>query len=157
MASTQNVLDALKTLEFTNEFELKQLEKIASVSTYVTFSDGTTIFQEGDASDLVYLIVEGEVSLTTKVPGRGQVVILTLGPGQLLGWSSLFSPGRKTAGAQTNKPTKAIAMNALKLIELCKEDCALGFPMMWQIADVISGRLRAARHQLLDIFEPANK
>jgi CRP/FNR family cyclic AMP-dependent transcriptional regulator len=155
MTSTQNVLEALKTLEFTSEFESKQLEKIAATSTYVTFSEGATIFQEGDASDLVYLIVEGEVSLTTKVPGQGQVVILTIGPGHLLGWSSLFTPKRKTAGAHTELPTKAIAINAVKLIELCKEDTDLGFRLMWQVADVISGRLRAAREQLLDMFEPA--
>lgn len=156
MSSTINVLEALNTLEFTREFDQKQREKMASISTYVTFSKGATIFQEGDASDLVYLIVEGEVSLTTKVPGHGQVDILTIGPGQLLGWSSLFTPKRKTAGAHTLGPTKAIAINAHKLIDLCKQNTDLGFQLMWQVADVISGRLRAAREQLLDIFETAN-
>jgi CRP-like cAMP-binding protein len=154
MSSNTNVLEALNRLEFTSGLDPKQLEKIASISTYVTFSEGATIFHENDASDLVYLIVEGEVSLTTKVPGHGQVDILTIGPGQLLGWSSLFTPKRKTAGANTKSPTKAIAINALKLIELSKENTDLGFQIMWQVADVISGRLRAAREQLLDMFEP---
>lgn len=154
MTSTHNVLQALQSLEFTQQFEMKQLEKIAAISTYVTFSNGAVIFHEGGASDLVYLIVDGEVSLTTKVPGHGQVTILTIGSGQLLGWSSLFVPKRKTAGARTNVPTEAIAINALQLIELCKEDTAFGFNIMWQVADVISGRLRAARYQLLDMFEP---
>jgi hypothetical protein len=53
--------------------------------------------------------------------------------------------------------TKAIAINAIELVELCKEDTDLGFRIMWQVADVIAGRLRAARHQLLDIFEPTKK
>jgi CRP-like cAMP-binding protein len=141
-------------MEFTSDFNVKELQKLADISTYVTFSDGATIFQEGDASDLVYLIIQGEVSLTTKVPGQGQVVILTVGAGHLLGWSSLFKPNRKTAGAHTNSATKAIAINATQLIELCKEDTDLGFQVMWQVADVISGRLRAARAQLLDMFGP---
>lgn len=153
MSSTINVLEALNTLEFTRDFGRKQLEQIASISTYVTFSEGATIFHEGDTSDLVYLIVEGEVCLTTKVPGHGQADILTIGPGQLLGWSSLFNPKRKTAGAYTISPTKAIAINAHKLIDLCKQNTELGFELMWRVADVISGRLRAAREQLLDIFE----
>lgn len=154
MTSTQNVLEALREMEFTSEFNAKELQKVADISTYVTFSEGATIFQEGDTSDLVYLIIEGDVSLTTKVPGHGQVVILTVGKGQLLGWSSLFRPNRKTAGARTNKPTKAVAINATHLIDLCKEDTALGSQVMWQVADVIAGRLRAARAQLLDMFEP---
>jgi CRP-like cAMP-binding protein len=157
MPSVHNVLRALETLEFTRGFDRKQLESMASISTYVTFSEGATIFHEGDASDLVYLIVEGEVSLKTKVPGHDQVTILTLGPGQLLGWSSLFTPQQKTAGARANKATKAIAVNALELIELCKANTALGFMVMWRVADVIAGRLRAARQQLQEIFEPSGK
>lgn len=157
MPSIHNVIQALQSLEFTRGFDLKQLERLAAISTYVTFSEGATIFQEGDESDLVYLLVEGEVALTTKVPGHGQVTILTLGAGQLLGWSSLFIPKRKTAGARTNAPSKAIAINALELIELCEADPPFGFTIMWQVADVISGRLRAAREQLLDMFEPARR
>lgn len=155
--ATQIVLQALQSLEFTKDLEPKELEKLASIATYVTFSDGATIFREGDSSELVYLITEGEVSLFTKVPGHGQVTILTLGPGQLLGWSSLFPPQRKTAGALTNAPTRAIAINALQLLDLCQSDTELGYRIMWRVADIISGRLRAAREQLLDIFEPAKK
>ena len=152
--ASEIVQQALDSLEFTRALEKDQREKIASISTYVTFSEGASIFREGDASELVYLIMEGEVSLTTQVPGHGQVVILTLGPGQLLGWSSLFLPQRKTAGARTVKPTKAVAINATQLLELCKADSELGYAVMWRVAEIISNRLRAARDQLLDIFEP---
>jgi CRP/FNR family cyclic AMP-dependent transcriptional regulator len=149
------VLQALKDIDFTKDLEPTQLERLASISTFVTFTEETTIFRESDTSDLVYLITEGEVSLLTQVPGHGQVTILTIGPGQLLGWSSLFQPKKKTAGARTNMPTKAVAINALQLLELCQNDNTLGFRIMWNVADVISDRLRAARTQLLDMFEPS--
>lgn len=155
--SSEMVVNALQNIEFTRELEKKQLDALASVATYVTFSEGATIFREGDASDLVYLIDSGEVELLTKVPGHDQVTILTLGPGQLLGWSSLFPPERKTASARTLGPTKAIAINATKMRELCQEDHALGCHIMWRVAEIISQRLRAARAQLLDMFEPTKK
>ena len=155
--SAQIVTQALQSLEFTRDFEPKKLEKLAAISTYVTFSEGAMIFREGDSSELVYLIIEGEVSLLTQVPGHGQVTILVLEPGQLLGWSSLFPPQRKTAGARTNAATRAIAINALKLLDLCQGDTDFGYSIMWKVADIISGRLRAAREQLLDMFEPAKK
>ena len=155
--TNQIALQALKDLEFTKDFEPGQLEKLASISTYVTFTEETTIFREGDTSELVYLITEGEVSLLTQVPGHGQVTILKIGPGQLLGWSSLFQPKKKTAGARTNVPTKAVAINALQLLDLCQSDVALGYRIVWKVADVISNRLRAARKQLLDMFEPSKK
>lgn len=155
--SYETVLKALQSLEFTQDLEQGHLEKLASISTPVTFSEGATIFREGDVSELVYLIETGEVSLVTQVPGHGQVTILTLGPGQLLGWSSLFPPERKTAGAITNEPTRLIAINATKLRELSQTDHELGNSIMWRVAEIISNRLRAARTQLLDIFEPTNK
>jgi len=66
------VLNALRSMEFTQDLEPKQLEKLASIATYVTFSEGATIFREGDGSELVYLIMEGDVSLLTQVPGLGK-------------------------------------------------------------------------------------
>ena len=151
------VLNALRSMEFTQDFEPKQLEKLASIATYVTFSEGATIFREGDGSELVYLILEGEVSLLTQVPGHGQVTILTVGPGKLLGWSSLFPPQKKTAGAQTNASTKAVAFNALQLQELCTADHDIGFEIMSRVAQVISNRLSISRELLLDMFESTKK
>ena len=154
---SESVLSALQTLEFTKDFEPEHLEKLASISTRVTFTEGATVFREGDISELVYLIEEGQVSVVTQVPGHGQATILTLGPGKLLGWSSLFPPERKTAGAITNEATKVIAINATQLRELAQTDHSLGNSVMWRVAEVISNRLRAARQQLLDIFEPTRK
>jgi CRP/FNR family cyclic AMP-dependent transcriptional regulator len=155
--TSEIVLRTLQSLEFTKELDQKHLEKLATIATYVTFSEDATIFREGDVSELVYLIEEGQVSLVTQVPGHGQVTILTLGPGQLLGWSSLFPPERKTAGAQTVEPTRLVAINSRQLREMCQTDHDLGNSIMWRVAEVISNRLRAARAQLLDIFEPTKK
>jgi CRP-like cAMP-binding protein len=155
--SALSVLKALQDLEFTKDLDTEHQEKLASISTRVTFTEGATIFREGDVSELVYLIEEGQVSVVTQVPGHGQVTMLTLGPGKLLGWSSLFPPERKTAGAISNAPTKVIAINATQLRELAQTDHALGNSIMWRVAEIISNRLRAARIQLLEIFEPSNK
>lgn len=157
MASDDMVLEALKSMEFTQDFELKQLEKLASIATYVSFSEGATVFREGDDSELVYIILEGEVALLTQVPGHGQVCILTIGPGHILGWSSLFPPKKKTAGAQTNAHTRAIAFNAKHLLELCKDDHDIGYEIMRRVARIVSERLSASRDLLLDMFESNKK
>ncbi len=155
--TSETLIQALKSMDFTQGLQQNHLETLASIATQVTFSEGATLFREGDVSELVYLIEEGEVDLETKVPGHGQVVIHTVGPGQLLGWSSLFPPERKTAGARATKPTQAIAINATDLRKLCDSDCDLGCKIMWRVAEVISTRLRVARAQILDIFEPTRK
>jgi CRP-like cAMP-binding protein len=148
---------ALQSLEFTKDLKDEHLAKLAAIACHVSFSEGATIFAEEDISELVYVIERGKVVLRTKVPGHGEVQILELGPGDLLGWSSLFAPKRKTASAEVIESAHAIAINATKLRELCRVDPELGYQIIWRVANVISDRLRAARTLLLDMFEPSRK
>jgi CRP/FNR family cyclic AMP-dependent transcriptional regulator len=152
-----DLVKALQSLEFTKDLKHEHLAKLAAIACHVSFSEGATIFAEEDVSELVYVIERGRVVLQTKVPGHGEVQILELGPGDLLGWSSLFAPKRKTASAKVVESAHAIAINATKLRELCRIDAELGYQILWRVANVISDRLRAARAMLLDMFEPSRK
>jgi CRP/FNR family cyclic AMP-dependent transcriptional regulator len=154
--TSKAVLQALQSMEFTSDLTVAHLEKIAKIATQVTFSEGATVFREGDATELVYLIEDGRVALQTRVPGHGQVTILTVGPGDFLAWSSLFPPQRKTASGRAVTPTRAIAINASQLLDLCQAEPDIGMVIMWRVAAVISERLRAARMQLLDVFAPSS-
>ena len=86
------------------------------------------------------------------IPGRGRVTILTVGPGEVFGWSSLFFERPKTASARTVEPTQALALDAVRLRELCDVDTRLGYLLTRRILDVVSERLKATRMQLLDIY-----
>lgn len=155
--ASDDLLQMLQSMDILKEFSRAQLSKLAEICGRVTFSEGAQIFREGDESELVYLVEEGQVILETKVPGHGQVHLLTIEPGQLLGWSSIFPPRRKTASARAGTPVEAIAIHEDGLRQLCQSDTDLGFLMMWNVAQVISDRLRAARMQLLDVFAPTKR
>ena len=81
--------------------------------------------------------------------------MLTVGPGHLLGWSSLFPPQRKTAGGRALTDTRVIAIDSPQLWEACQEDHDMGYLIMARMAQVIAERLKITRLQLLDIFAPA--
>jgi len=155
--TAESVLQALQSMEFTRDLDPQHLKKLAAIATEVTFSEGATVFREGDASELVYLIEEGEVAVEIQVPGHGQVQVLTVGPGQLLGWSSLFPPRRKTAGGRALTPTRAIAINSEELRNLLDSDHELGYAIMWRVAEVIADRLKATRMHLVDLLTPPKK
>jgi CRP/FNR family cyclic AMP-dependent transcriptional regulator len=150
----ETLLKLLGSMEFTRGLEPKHLEKLASIAKDVPFAEGETIFHEGDLDDEVYLIQEGQVAVEIHVPGRGRVTILTVGPGQLLAWSSLFPPQHKTATGRALSPTRAISMNGVQLREACEKDHDLGYAVAWHLAGVIAERLKATRLQLLDMFAP---
>jgi hypothetical protein len=152
----ETIPKTLQELEFTRDIPLEQLEKLAALAFEVSFHEDFTIFRETDAGELLYLIKSGQVALYVSVPGKGRMTILTLGPGQILAWSSLFPSGRKTASARTVTPTEAIAFNAAQLRDAMDEDKELGYAILWRVADVVANRLKATRLQLLDIFAPSD-
>jgi putative ABC transport system ATP-binding protein len=54
-------------------------------STRVTFKAGTSLFEQGDPSDVVYVIDEGEVDIVRVLADGGQEVLTRLGPGRYFG------------------------------------------------------------------------
>lgn len=155
--ASETVIQTLQAMETLQDLPPELLRKLANLACEVSFAENQILFREADIGEFVYLIDEGQVALDIRVPGRGRATILTVGPGQMLGWSALFPSGHKTAGARAVKPTRAIALNAAQLREAMQEDHELGCAMLWRVAEVIAGRLKATRLQLLDIFahEPA--
>lgn len=150
--TSEAILKILQSTAFLQGLETPHLEKLAAIATEVTFAEGQIIFREGDIGDVLYLIRTGQAAVEMHVPGRGRVTILTVGPGQLLGWSSMFTQKRKTATGRAVAPIQAIAFNAGQLREICQQDCELGFVIIWNVAKLIADRLAATRLQLLDIF-----
>lgn len=150
--SSNTVLEALQEMDFVQNLKPEHLEKLATMATEVEFPTKATIFQEGELSDKVYLIVDGQVAVEIFVPSRGRVTILTLRNRQTLGWSPLFENKPNTASGRAMVPTKTLALDAEQLRNVCKEDHELGCALGWRVAETIAGRLKATRLQLLDIF-----
>ena len=151
---TQPILEELKTLDLGQYLEPHHLKQLADIAYQVEWAAGTIIFKEGEMSESVYLIQEGQVAIEIYVPGKGRTVILTLGAGQLLGWSPLFGKKPVTATGRTITGTRALALNADQVRKLCEVDHAFGCAIAWRVAEVIALRLKATRLQLLDIFGP---
>ncbi len=150
----ETVLETLKEMDFARELKPEHLERLAAMATEVDVAANTTLFQEGELSDKVYFIVDGQVAIEIFIPSRGRVTILTLGKRQMLGWSPLFENKPNTASGRAMVPTKVLALEAQQLRNVCKEDHELGCAIGWRVAEAIAGRLKATRLQLLDIFAP---
>ncbi len=63
MLSTIEKVLLLQGVDILLETETEHLARIAAAAQEVHFEQGTTIFREGEASDALYIVVEGAVSL----------------------------------------------------------------------------------------------
>lgn len=152
MSTSEIIIEALLPMEFSQGLDSCHLTKLATMATQKTFEEGDIIFQEGDTGKMIYLVQDGCVAIYISVPGRGRVTILTVKSGRLLGWSSLFPPHHRMAGARAMLPTRVIAIDAAQLWKACNADHDLGYTVMCRVAEAITSRLIATRLQLLDMF-----
>jgi CRP-like cAMP-binding protein len=128
------------------------LERFAALASPVAWDAGTVVYRQGDASSPLYLIDEGRVAMEIVVPGRGPLIVLTIGAGELFGWSGLVSDRPKASAARATIATTAWALDTDGLRALCDGDPTLGYTITRRILHVVAERLEQTRIQLIDLY-----
>ncbi|GAB3430888.1 cyclic nucleotide-binding domain-containing protein [Flindersiella endophytica] len=130
----------------------RSISAIAAFSSHVTLRAGERVFDVDGDADRFWLLLSGRVNLDLHSPGRGDLLVETIGAGDILGWSWLFPPYRWQFGAVAVEDTRAIVVEAKSLRVLCTLDNMLGMAMYERFAKVALHRLQATRMRLLDIY-----
>lgn len=131
----------------------RHLQLLVGCASNVRFDAGQVIFREGEEANQFYLIRSGKMSVELHAAERGAITILTVGEGEVLGWSWLVSPYRWNFDARALEPTRAIALDGKCLREKSERDSELGYQLLKRIAYVMEERLQATRLQLLNVYE----
>ena len=113
------------------------------------FKNGQMVLREGEFANRLYLIESGKVALESGADIGEPVVIETIGPGDLLGWSWMFPPYVWQFTARAVEPTTAIFFYGTILREYCEKDHSLGYELFKRMSVVMMKRLQAARKQVL--------
>jgi CRP-like cAMP-binding protein len=130
----------------------EHLALIAGCGQNAVFRDGEYIFREGDPAETFYAIRDGMVALEVAAPARPRLVIETLEPGEVLGWSWLFEPYRARFDARAIGTVHAVAFDGACLRGKCDADAELGYELTRRFVAIITERLQATRLRLLDVY-----
>ena len=129
-----------------------QLRALAALCEHVAVAAGRRLFEEGAAADRFWIIDAGQVTLDATVPGRGRVVIETLGRSDVIGLSWMQPPYQWRFGAVATQPTQAFAFDARAVREACHDDPVLGYELSQRFSAVVVRRLQATRARLIDAW-----
>jgi CRP-like cAMP-binding protein len=146
------MVDALDHFPLLRRLTSAQRAAVASAAREVVFPARQRIFDEGQEADGCWLIKYGRVALDTVAPGRGAIVVQTLGPGDVLGWSWLVPPRRWHFGAVAVDEVQAIALDTTRLKALADADPALGYALALGLFEAVLQRLQSTRARLLDLY-----
>ena len=134
---------------FFADFPEKFMPVLASCAMPVEFEKGQLIFDVGDLANRFYLIEKGKIRLEAEGPDGETVVLQTLEPGQVLGWSWLFPPHYWRFSAEAVEPVQAVFLYGTRLREIAEADPSFGYPLLKRAAQVVIERLQDARQRLI--------
>lgn len=146
------VEDAFRATPNVNEFPPEVVKAIAPLAVVERHSAGSVIFREGMVHDQFAIVISGLVALEMHIPIRGDLRILTVGRGDILGWSPLLGAEAMSATAKAVDDVVLLAANGVELRQLCERDHNVGYSLFSMLAKALSSRLFATRLQLLDVF-----
>jgi CRP/FNR family cyclic AMP-dependent transcriptional regulator len=139
-----SIVPLLKKVDILNGLSESQLEKVVGLCREQTCNIGEIIFKENDQSSELYIIQDGLVEITLRVPEPGaEHRSVTLGKGQIFGEIALVDKGPRTASARCIADGTRLWMAKREdFISLCEEDTSIGFAIMKNVAADLAFKLR---------------
>jgi len=146
----------LRDHPFLRELEPEYVVLLAGCAANVRFREGSFMFREGEPAGQCFLIREGKMALEIAAPGRGSIIVQTLGAGDVTGFSWLLEPHQWEFDGRAVEPVRALALDGTCLRGKCADDPRLGFELTQLFARLAIRRLQATRLRLLDVYGNVN-
>ncbi|WP_018867911.1 MULTISPECIES: cyclic nucleotide-binding domain-containing protein [unclassified Thioalkalivibrio] len=147
----KELLAILEEQPFFEDMDERHRRLLAACAAERSYAAGAILMRDHEPTETFWLIREGQVALEGRLR-EGNVPFMTLGPGDILGWSWLLPPYRASYDARATTDLHTLRFDAGVLRERMEADPALGYTLMKHFAALIVQRLQAARLQALDIY-----
>jgi CRP-like cAMP-binding protein len=122
-----DLVQMLQEIRFLHDIDSSHLEQIANIAEILEFDAHDVVFREGDTADSVYLVMSGKLSLELSPSTANRKQLVSVGPGEILGWSTLVEHPRFAATAVVVEPTRLVRVDGVRLRAICDEDPLFGY------------------------------
>ncbi len=120
-----------------------ELRLLATFSADEKFHAGAAIFREGDAGESLYIVLEGQVRISKRIPGVGEEALAILGRGDFFGEMALVDRQPRSAEATAHmKDTTVLVIDRNTLHEVLALDPRAALQFLNLLCRMISRRLR---------------
>lgn len=150
--ATPDPVTALSASWFGAGLSPEAVARLAAIAELRDIERGAVITREGQVTEAFAIVLSGRVALRTLVPERGMVTILTVEPGDVVGWSAIVPPHRSTSETVAIETVRLLELPGERLRALLRADHALAASVYPRVLQVVGRRLAATRMQLLDLF-----
>jgi len=128
-----------------------ELKLLATFSTEEHFSDGSTIFREGESGDKLYIILDGKVRISKFIPGVGEEALAILLRGDFFGEMALIDDKPRSADARAHEGgATVLSIDRATLNEILGMDPSASLQFLNLLSIMISRRLREINEKIIN-------
>ena len=140
-----NLATALRTAPLFSALDERQRSRIGDLMTIRRFEAGTTILRQGSSAVALYLLLDGEVSVSREPEEGGRPVTLTtLEPGEVFGEMAVLDDDTRSSSVTTTMPSRCALLSRWELLQELRRHPELGI----ELIRVLARRIRAMDEQL---------
>jgi CRP/FNR family cyclic AMP-dependent transcriptional regulator len=133
---------------------MDQMMALAKTAGEKRIETGQYFFREEEEIQALYLVLEGAVAIVIEIPEKKkEIVVSTVGPGEIFGWSSLLDPVKSSATAKATTPCRVVTFDSRQMKQIFEQDPRCGYIMMQRIAGVVRDRLNDSHIQSLAFLD----
>lgn len=140
---------ALRRVKILATFTEQQLERFAQFMKAEKVRQWETVVKQGDMSDGMYLILDGELRVRISVRGAEKILV-TLGVGDFFGDIALFDRGPRSADVVANVDSVLLKVSSDGFDRLCKEAPEIATPFLMAVGKTLTSRIRADNKRFHD-------
>jgi HEAT repeat protein len=112
----------LRTVEILKELGVSELAAIAAIAEEEVFSTNEIVIREGEMSQALYLVIEGEISVIKNYDTPREIELARIKSNDYFGEMSLLEDGRpRSATIRTDKPSRFLCLHKQELVEIINE------------------------------------
>jgi CRP/FNR family cyclic AMP-dependent transcriptional regulator len=130
----------------------KQIGLLTPLMEEVRFPKNAVIFEQGQPTSSLYILLEGEVLVNYKPYDGPPLNVARILPGGVFGWSAAVGHEQYSSGAMAAKDCVAYSIRPESLQKICDCDPDTGGALLERLASVIAERLRNTHASILGII-----
>lgn len=121
---------------------------LAAVATRRRLGNGETLFEQGQPAGTLHIVVQGGLVLRAEADGRS-VVVESLRPGDLVGWSAMREGAVTLSTARAVGPTEVLAIPIDAVLDLAAGGSRQSALLIRRIVGLAAQHLETSWNQLL--------
>ena len=126
-------VQSLRQVPMFRDIDPARLKLIAFTSERVNFAEGQKFFQQGDAADAAYVVLQGKADVTIDSPG-GDIKVAELGQNAIVGEMGILSDSPRSATIVAAAPTTALRIDKRVFLELLTQFPQMSIAVMRELA-----------------------